>query len=102
MKRNSTPHQSRFTHLRHALLGGLVVLALSLLARAEVAKHAVDIVPTEPGTSDQIEPKSVAVVSDGTHLTLVFDAGQDIRDRGASRERERIRQAVFSLERIAR
>lgn len=49
-------------------------------ASQDVAQYAVDVAPTELGDTDEIDPKSVAVSSDGTHLTLVFDAGQDVEE----------------------
>ena len=57
---------------------GILAVALSAVAEEAVAQDAVDIAPIEAGDTEEIDPKGVAVTSDGTHLTLTFDAGQDV------------------------
>ena len=56
------------------------ILSVAFLAAAQedVARHAVEIAPLEVGDTEAIDPKGVAMTSDGARLTLVFDAGQDV------------------------
>lgn len=57
---------------------GLAFAGMWVVAVSAAAQDSVVIEPTENGDIEEIDPKSVAVTSDGTQLSLVFDAGQDV------------------------